>query len=387
MLSMVLGVPLAANALQGRMLPSAGGDFADYLWQAPPRSPSMSTAEEATTDQVASLDPQSLANTIAGSIPDLQQAHLQQEEIAADGLPSRLQQFPSQDAGALGQMPMQFAGGSDPMSSQFVGVPEQGGSQQVGGQAEEAAPSNPSYIPMHQSAFSQISSDLPSQSSSGVGEPVEAEIQQDVQTGDVSLSAVHQRLRQQVNSGPTPLFPFPTPAGHCSPQCFYKCQDVRCDEVCEPVCKAATCETRCSRVDLSKCTEDCTKPHCRIDCPRRQCASASCPFCKTKCGKPQCLLRCPKEQPCHTVCEHPVCTWKCRAPDRCPRPKCQMICESPPRCMSSTFKALPGLAFGEVRVQRFQVSPEEAEDVMRNEYVEPAFGLLRPNATSVGALA
>jgi len=71
MLSMVLGVPLAANALQGRMLPSAGGDFADYLWQAPPRSPSMSTAEEATTDQVAPLDPQSLANTIAGSIPDL----------------------------------------------------------------------------------------------------------------------------------------------------------------------------------------------------------------------------------------------------------------------------------------------------------------------------
>jgi len=178
---------------------------------------------------------------------------------------------------------------------------------------------------------------------------------------------------------PTPvLSPFPlsgpplapTPVQHCAPQCFYKCEDVRCDEVCEPTCKPAKCETRCKNVDLSGCSEDCSTPQCRIDCPLRQCASASCPHCKTKCGKPSCILRCPKEQPCNTVCEQPACTWKCHAPEHCPKPACQMFCQHPPNCMASTYLAMPPLQLGEVRVQRFTVSPEEAAELLQLQRVQ-----------------
>jgi len=85
---------------------------------------------------------------------------------------------------------------------------------------------------------------------------------------------VHQ-VAQPVDMKPLPVAPKPTT--HCAPQCFYRCEDVRCDEVCTPVCKPATCETRCRHVDLASCKEDCSTPQCRIDCPMRQCSSASCP--------------------------------------------------------------------------------------------------------------
>jgi len=154
-------------------------------------------------------------------------------------------------------------------------------------------------------------------------------------------------------------------SGRCIPQCFYQCEDVRCDEVCEPICKPATCETRCQSVDLSSCTEDCSHPQCRIDCPYRQCPSAQCPFCQTKCGQPRCVLKCPEQQPCNTVCEQPACTWKCRAPQACPKPKCQMFCQHPPGCMETSYQSLPPLQTGEVRVQSFIVSPEQAANMTK----------------------
>eukprot|EP00932_Pfiesteria_piscicida_P012750 SRR837773.24179.p4 GENE.SRR837773.24179~~SRR837773.24179.p4 ORF type:complete len:135 (-),score=52.00 SRR837773.24179:54-458(-) len=66
-----------------------------------------------------------------------------------------------------------------------------------------------------------------------------------------------------------------------------------------------------------------------------------------------CMLQCPKAQPCHNVCEHPKCTWKCRAPDSCPKPVCNMTCDTPSNCVGSTFQQLPPLNRGEMLVQSF----------------------------------
>lgn len=139
----------------------------------------------------------------------------------------------------------------------------------------------------------------------------------------------------------------------CSPKCSYQCTNPTCEQVCDAVCESPKCETRCGGTDLSACFMQCGKPHCAVVCPEKPCAGPNCPSCATKCSEPMCMLQCPKAQPCHNVCEHPKCNWKCRAPDSCPKPDCHMTCETPSNCLGSTFQQLPPLSGGEMLVQSF----------------------------------
>jgi len=139
----------------------------------------------------------------------------------------------------------------------------------------------------------------------------------------------------------------------CTPKCSYQCTNPTCEEVCDPVCESPKCQTRCSGADLSACLMQCGQPHCAVVCPKRPCAGPGCPACQTQCSQPMCMLQCPKAQPCHNVCEHPKCEWKCRAPDVCPKPECKMSCETPSTCMGSSFEQLPPLRQGEMLVQSF----------------------------------
>lgn len=137
----------------------------------------------------------------------------------------------------------------------------------------------------------------------------------------------------------------------CTPQCTYKCESPKCNEVCTPVCQAPVCQTRCAGADLSACHMQCGKPQCSVLCPKEPLGSQAC---KTQCSEPMCMLQCPKAQPCHNVCEHPQCDWKCSAPTECPKPKCRMECESPQKCIGTTYRQLPPLQVGESLVQSFR---------------------------------
>lgn len=153
---------------------------------------------------------------------------------------------------------------------------------------------------------------------------------------------------------------YATASSDCTPKCMWSCESVKCDEVCTPECQPPRCETRCASADLSGCAMECEEPHCAVVCPERQCPSQSCSSCTSTCTDPVCKLRCPKKQPCHNVCEHPSCEWKCSAPSECPAPRCHMVCESPKNCMGSTYRSLPPLVPGEIAVQSFAAPTNDA---------------------------
>lgn len=152
--------------------------------------------------------------------------------------------------------------------------------------------------------------------------------------------------------------------GHCNPQCMWKCDSPKCDEICKPICKPPKCETRCSGVSLKGCAMDCSQPHCAVLCPERMCAGKpnECKSCTTTCSEAMCKLRCSRRQPCQNVCEHPQCEWKCSAPVKCPPPKCKMWCETPKKCQGqgSTHKKLPQLKIGESAVKAFSANYQPA---------------------------
>merc|ERR1712194_176663 len=106
----------------------------------------------------------------------------------------------------------------------------------------------------------------------------------------------------------------------CTPQCSWKCEDVYCDQVCQPICESPICETRCSQLDLSQCHMQCDKPQCHVSCPERSCPMGGCPACTTVCNEPTCILQCPATQQCRNVCEVPKCMWNCTPPEDCPAP-------------------------------------------------------------------
>lgn len=153
--------------------------------------------------------------------------------------------------------------------------------------------------------------------------------------------------------GPSDVLATGNEAGHCHPQCTWKCESPVCDEVCEPECEAPQCETRCQGIDTSGCRMECDEPQCAVVCPERTCETGGCPACSTTCSEPLCKLKCPDTQPCQNMCEQPNCRWKCKAPEKCPAPRCSMECESPPACMGSTYRELPPLAEGESSVRAF----------------------------------
>jgi len=136
----------------------------------------------------------------------------------------------------------------------------------------------------------------------------------------------------------------------CMPQCRYQCTNLTCDEECTPDCESPKCQTRCNQPDLTGCQMQCGQPHCSVVCPQRPGSRAQC---TTHCSEPMCMLQCPKAQNCHSVCEQPQCSWKCRAPSSCPQPTCTMNCEAPSGCVGSTHRELPPLQLGEVAVQSF----------------------------------
>mmetsp|Transcript_2501 Transcript_2501/g.5488 ORF Transcript_2501/g.5488 Transcript_2501/m.5488 type:complete len:835 (+) Transcript_2501:98-2602(+) len=142
----------------------------------------------------------------------------------------------------------------------------------------------------------------------------------------------------------------------CTPQCSWQCDDPHCDEVCQPVCQAPQCETRCASADLSQCFMECDQPHCAVTCPQSQCPSGGCDTCQTTCSEPMCKLRCNNAQPCRNVCEQPVCDWKCHAPSQCPKPTCRLMCEAPGQCVGSTFASVPPLSPGEASVRSFSAA-------------------------------
>merc|ERR1719386_388062 len=103
---------------------------------------------------------------------------------------------------------------------------------------------------------------------------------------------------------------------------------------------------------------ECDEPHCAVVCPHASCPSETCAECQTTCSEPMCKLQCPHTQPCHNVCEHPSCEWKCSAPTSCPAPQCHMVCETPKNCMGSTYEKLPPLSPGEMSVKSFTAPVE-----------------------------
>mmetsp|Transcript_89319 Transcript_89319/g.163751 ORF Transcript_89319/g.163751 Transcript_89319/m.163751 type:complete len:366 (-) Transcript_89319:49-1146(-) len=158
--------------------------------------------------------------------------------------------------------------------------------------------------------------------------------------------------------------------GHCHPQCMWKCDSPKCDEICKPICKPPRCETRCSGISLKGCAMDCNQPHCAVLCPERMCAAKSgqCNACTTTCSDAMCKLRCSNRQPCKNVCEHPKCEWSCAAPVKCPPPKCRMWCETPKRCQGSTYKKLPQLKAGESAIKAFSAAhykPAESKQMLQ----------------------
>mmetsp|Transcript_9664 Transcript_9664/g.21552 ORF Transcript_9664/g.21552 Transcript_9664/m.21552 type:complete len:830 (-) Transcript_9664:123-2612(-) len=153
----------------------------------------------------------------------------------------------------------------------------------------------------------------------------------------------------QANQTPSPYAPQST----CTPQCTWKCDTPKCDEVCEPRCEQPRCETRCSSWNLDQCVMECDRPTCTVFCPRRACALQNCPTCTSECSEPTCKLQCPQSQPCRNVCAVPKCDWNCRAPTDCPQPNCAMVCEQPTGCMGSVHEDLPPLSYGETSVQSF----------------------------------
>eukprot|EP00927_Polykrikos_kofoidii_P050108 TRINITY_DN44045_c0_g1_i1.p1 TRINITY_DN44045_c0_g1~~TRINITY_DN44045_c0_g1_i1.p1 ORF type:complete len:350 (+),score=63.21 TRINITY_DN44045_c0_g1_i1:95-1051(+) len=165
------------------------------------------------------------------------------------------------------------------------------------------------------------------------------------------------------------------PHASCTPQCMWKCDSPRCDEVCEPECEQPLCETRCDTPDLNGCKIQCDEPHCSVLCPERQCASSNCPSCTAQCSEPTCNLQCPAALSCRNVCEQPKCKWKCKAPTDCPAPTCGMVCEHPTNCMGSTFQQIPPLRPGETSVHAF-VAPATQTEIA---------SLLQQSATPSGA--
>eukprot|EP00747_Dinoflagellata_sp_TGD_P142185 gnl/TRDRNA2_/TRDRNA2_176210_c0_seq3.p1 gnl/TRDRNA2_/TRDRNA2_176210_c0~~gnl/TRDRNA2_/TRDRNA2_176210_c0_seq3.p1 ORF type:complete len:289 (+),score=44.91 gnl/TRDRNA2_/TRDRNA2_176210_c0_seq3:114-980(+) len=158
-----------------------------------------------------------------------------------------------------------------------------------------------------------------------------------------------------VPPAPAPAAPAPAPAsGPCVPQCKWKCESPKCDQVCTPECQQPRCQTRCAKRDTSRCTEKCDEPLCMVVCPERFCSGRNCPACTTKCAQPQCRLECKEPQPCTNVCEQPLCSWNCKEPDHCPAPKCSLICDPPKACNATTFSAeLPKLEDGDIVVGSF----------------------------------
>mmetsp|Transcript_27338 Transcript_27338/g.69147 ORF Transcript_27338/g.69147 Transcript_27338/m.69147 type:complete len:270 (-) Transcript_27338:71-880(-) len=159
--------------------------------------------------------------------------------------------------------------------------------------------------------------------------------------------------------GPAPpppaLAAAPPKVGPCVPQCTWECETSKCDQVCEPVCQAPRCETRCTDPDYSSCTRCCGESQCSVLCPKTACAGQDCAECKTSCSEPICLLKCPGLQPCHNVCEHPKCEWRCNKPQECPPPQCRMVCDEPKNCPYTKFHyELPPRKDGEVAINAFR---------------------------------
>ena len=40
----------------------------------------------------------------------------------------------------------------------------------------------------------------------------------------------------------------------------------------------------------------------------------------------------PHSPKCESVCEEPLCDWKCHRPSDCEKPKCALVCEKAPHC-------------------------------------------------------
>jgi len=160
----------------------------------------------------------------------------------------------------------------------------------------------------------------------------------------------------------------PQHGGHCTPKCTWSCDKPVCEEVCTPVCQPPKCETRCTSISTKGCSMECQKPHCATECRRAPCPTKDCPACQTRCGEPQCKLMCPNWQPCETVCEQPICDWKCQAPSTCREPQCSMVCESPKKCQTSRFTAaLPELQEGQIAVETFLAPTGGVQAARENE--------------------
>jgi hypothetical protein len=160
----------------------------------------------------------------------------------------------------------------------------------------------------------------------------------------------------------------PQHGGHCTPKCTWSCDKPVCEEVCTPVCQPPKCETRCTSISTKGCSMECQKPHCATECRRAPCPAKDCPACQTRCGEPQCKLMCPNWQPCETVCEQPICDWKCQAPSTCREPQCSMVCESPKKCQTSRFTAaLPELQEGQIAVETFLAPTVGVQAARENE--------------------
>lgn len=155
----------------------------------------------------------------------------------------------------------------------------------------------------------------------------------------------------------------PVELGHCHPQCMWKCESPKCDEICKPKCKPPKCETRCFSASVKGCAMECNQPHCAVMCPERMCPSkeSPCTACQTTCSEPVCKLKCPHRQACKNVCEQPDCQWSCKAPLRCPPPKCKMWCETPKSCKGSTHAKLPPLKLGETVVKDFSAPVKDTK--------------------------
>lgn len=128
--------------------------------------------------------------------------------------------------------------------------------------------------------------------------------------------------------------------GTCKPKCTWQCSQPVCDQVCEPDCEAPRCRMRCPRPDVEGCAVTCDEPTCWTECPpgNNTCAGENCPECTNKCKEKDCKMHCDKSLDCVHECEHPKCTWRCRAPEACPKPECKMVCQAATHpCPSCTF--------------------------------------------------
>merc|ERR1719215_1340014 len=150
----------------------------------------------------------------------------------------------------------------------------------------------------------------------------------------------------------------------CTPTCSWKCATPVCDEVCTPKCQAPRCQTRCNGMITSGCKMECEEPSCAVVCPERACAAQTCNACTTNCSKPMCKLNCPDNQDCTEVCETPVCTWDCKAPEKCPKPECHMECEKPRACMDQGGDTLPAIQPGQSIIRSFEtpLSPVQMDE-------------------------